>query len=340
MLLKIAQPAAALLLLLAGAAGGQEAAAPPTNAAERDAQVIDVGELPDVVAVVNGQEITRDQLMSEAIGAYQQLRQIGRQPEIDREFLGQALDQIIAGMLLHEAARVEGVAATSEEVNQRVLQVRASFTTEEAFQQYLSRGGTTESTLREEMAREISRGKYLESRIVPTVTTSAQQRRAFYDENVERMRRPERVRVQHILIRPEADGEVTAAAKTEALRRAQALLAQARAGDDFSTLARESSADSSRDQGGELPWIVRGQTMPAFEEAAFALQPGQMSDIVETPLGYHILKGLDREDARTATFEEVEDRIDQVLKGQAAQVLLRQRVGDLMNQARIERFFS
>ena len=313
----------------------QPAAAP---AAESTAQTIDVGDMPDIVATINGTTITRDQLFSEAQGAYQQLRQIGRMPVVDRGFLERALDQIIAGLLIHEEAKSHGVGATVDEVNQRLLQVRASFPTEEAFQNNLTRGGTTEDRLRDELAREISRGKYLNSQIASAVSVTEDELRLFYDQNLERMRQPERVKVRHILIVPE--GEATEEQTTLARQRAEALRARAAGGEDFAALAYENSADESRNQGGELPWLVRGQTVPGFEEAIFASEPGSISGVVRSRLGFHIIKGIDRQNSRIASFEEVQERVELLIRTQKAQDLLLSRIADLVAAADIERFLQ
>ncbi|HVR28218.1 MAG TPA: peptidylprolyl isomerase, partial [Thermoanaerobaculia bacterium] len=91
-------------------------------------------------------------------------------------------------------------------------------------------------------------------------------------------------------------------------------------------------------QGGELPWVQRGQTLPPFEQAAFMLQPGQLSGVVETPLGFHIVQAVDRQAPRVAEFDEVKERIRIVLQTEEAQERLRAAVESLMAKADVERF--
>lgn len=325
---------ALLLAALLIAGGSSVAAQDPSDAP--DAPLPELADLPDVVARVHGVEIHRDELLAEVQGAYQQLRQLGARPTVDRTFLGKALDQLIAGLLIHEQAAREGVAATAAEVDESWSRVRSSFTSEEAFQDYLTREATTVDGLREDLAREISRRKFLEHTLASKVVVTEDEMRAYYDENLERMQRPERVKLRHILIAlPEkATPEETAAART----RAEGLLARVRAGEDFAALAYESSEDESRARGGEIPWITRGQTVPAFEQAAFDLGPGEVSEVVESPLGFHIIKVLDHEQARVTPFEEVKERIGVVLGRQRAETLLRERVDELMAATEIERF--
>lgn len=147
----------------------------------------------------------------------------------------------------------------------------------------------------------------------------AELRRA-YQTNLEQFRIPERVSVRHILLK------TTGKPKEEVPKiRAQAeeLLKQLRSGKDFAELARKNSEDTgSAEKGGELGWIVRGQTVQAFEDAAFSLKPKELSEVIGTEYGFHILQVMDKEQARLTPFEEVKDQIARDLK--------RQRVFELM----------
>jgi parvulin-like peptidyl-prolyl isomerase len=191
-------------------------------------------------------------------------------------------------------------------------------------------------TARLELAQEIDRNKYVETVIAPQIEITEQALRGFYDQNLERMKQPERVKLRHILVQVAADASESERALARG--RADELLAKARAAEDFATLARQSSDDETRDQGGELPWIQRGQTLPAFEQAAFALQAGSISEVVETPLGFHIIQAVDRQAPRTAELDEVKDRIRAVLQTQEVQARLARAIEEMMQQASIERF--
>lgn len=150
----------------------------------------------------------------------------------------------------------------------------------------------------------------VEARI--TVPESELQR--VYSQEQDRFRTPDRVKVRHILLTT-ADKPKEDDAKIKA--KADSLLKQLRAGADFADLARKNSEDpGSRDKGGDLDWVVRGQTVPEFENAAFALKPNQISEVVKTQYGYHILQVLDREQARLRSFDEVKAELASELKKQ------------------------
>jgi len=132
--------------------------------------------------------------------------------------------------------------------------------------------------------------------------------RAYYNEHIDRYRVSNRVHISHILFK--TVGKTDAEAE-EIRRKAEEVLKKARRpGANFEELARRYSEDTTKEKGGDLGWIVQGQTVPEFERAAFTLPKGAISDLVKTQYGFHIIKVLDRETARTKTFEEVRGEIE------------------------------
>ncbi|MDP1568808.1 MAG: peptidyl-prolyl cis-trans isomerase [Vicinamibacterales bacterium] len=137
---------------------------------------------------------------------------------------------------------------------------------------------------------------------------------AFYEANRAQYSTPEEIRASHILL--SLDGADAGAVRT----RAAALLAEARSGADFAALAREHSQDEgSAVQGGDLDYFGRGRMVPEFEQAAFALEVGQISDVVESPFGFHIIKLTDRRPGTTQPLADVRAEIVDQLRWQSAQ---------------------
>ena len=137
---------------------------------------------------------------------------------------------------------------------------------------------------------------------------------AFYEANSAQYSTPEEIRASHVLLSLD-DAEAGAVRE-----RANSLLAQARGGADFAALAREHSQDeASAQQGGDLDYFGRGRMVPEFEQSAFALQVGDISEVVESPFGYHIIKLTDRRPGTTRPLAEVREEIVDQLRWQLAQ---------------------
>ncbi len=128
-----------------------------------------------------------------------------------------------------------------------------------------------------------------------------------YQDNIDSYRTPERVKVRHILIKTEGKPK-DEVPKLKA--KAEDILKQLQHGADSAELAKKDSEDpGSAEKGGELGWIVRGQTVPNFEKAAFSLKPGQLSGVIETEYGFHIIQVEDKQEAHTQTFDEVKPQL-------------------------------
>jgi peptidyl-prolyl cis-trans isomerase D len=146
------------------------------------------------------------------------------------------------------------------------------------------------------------------------------------------------VKVSHILIKtplPGADGKVDDKGVAEAQHRAEDLLKQLKSGAKLEDLATKYSEDpGSAKQGGSLGWIGKGQTVPEFEKAAFSLPKGQISDLVKSSYGFHIIRVDDKQDAHMKTLDEVKDLIEPILKHQKGQQIAQKQAETLLNQAR------
>jgi len=155
---------------------------------------------------------------------------------------------------------------------------------------------------------------YLQKEVVEKVTITDDQARAFYKDHGDDFKTPEMIRVRHILIKTESSASEEE--KKKAKLKAEEVLKKLKAGEDFSKLASEVSEDpGTKDKGGELDFFPRGTMIPAFEEVAFALKPGEISGPVETEYGYHLIK---MEEKKTAILEPYE-KIKANVKEQALQ---------------------
>ena len=150
-------------------------------------------------------------------------------------------------------------------------------------------------------------------KVALSIPVSDAELRKAYNSNQDKYRVAERVKVRHILIKSESSNDAAAKSKAEAI------LKQIQSGGDFAKLAKDNSQDpGSAQNGGELGWIVKGQTVPEFEKAAFSLQPGQTSGLIKTMYGYHILQVEQHENAHLQPFDEVKAQIAADFRARAA----------------------
>jgi peptidyl-prolyl cis-trans isomerase D len=178
------------------------------------------------------------------------------------------------------------------------------------------------------------------SRIQNGVQVTHDELQSYYNQHRDQYRVAEQAKVSHILIKtplPGPDGKVDEKGVAEAQRRAEDLLKQLKAAAKFEDLARKYSEDpGSAKEGGSLGWIGKGRTVAEFEKAAFSLPKGQISDLVKSSYGFHIIRVDDRQDAHMKTLEEVKDQIEPILKQQKAQQIAQKQAEDLLQQAKTQ----
>lgn len=163
------------------------------------------------------------------------------------------------------------------------------------------------------------------------VTVSDDEERAYYQANLDKYHIDDRVHVAHILFKTvgKTDAEIAEIQKT-----AEMVDQKAKHGGDFAAFAKQYSDDTTKDQGGDLGWIVRGQTVPEFEQAAFSLPVGSISDLVRTQYGFHIIHVIERQMARTQTFDEVKADIAAALQTEKTQALADQLSSEIAEDIR------
>ncbi len=297
----------------AGAAGGTAPQAAPgagrpagAPAQAAPPQPLPPDKIPAVVAKVNGSPINKGELLKTAEQVHSQM--MPNAPET-AEFYRRVLDNLVARELLLQEVQEE-----------------------------LKKEGMTEAELAQKARDAFLMQKLVESKVINGVTVSDADIKAFYDKNQEQMKRPERVHLRHVLIKV-AKG-ASAEDKQKAKAKADDVLAKAKAGADFAKLATESSDDpGSKARGGDLSWVSRGQTVPPFEAAAFALKkPNDLSPVVETDFGYHVIQLLAHEDAGVVPLAEVKDKIAEFLKQKQQQEKVQDHIKALRAKGKVEVF--
>jgi peptidyl-prolyl cis-trans isomerase SurA len=207
----------------------------------------------------------------------------------------EVLDRLIEEKVIEDEARKRGMTVSKEDVDKAVEGVFADMKraagSDEAFMRQLDREGLTEQDLRDiyepRLEAQILASRLVRREVGEQGEVTDTEVEEYYEENKESFpERPESVRLSHIYVSVVPDS----VAYERALEKAKGIRARIIAGEDFATLARENSADPSAAKGGDLGYFVRGQLDPFFDEAVFSLKPGEVSDIIKSRLGFHLIK--------------------------------------------------
>jgi peptidyl-prolyl cis-trans isomerase C len=267
-------------------------------------------QLPAVVARVNGEDVKKEEFerMLKTLES-----QAGQPIPADRrdEIVRGALDQLITYVLLSQESKTRGVKVDDAEIQAKMGQLKSQFPNEEAFQKALKDRGMTTDSLRKNAVDDLSVNKLMAAEVANLPGPSDAEAREFYTKNPTEFQVKESVRASHILIR--VDDKADDATKKKAKAEIDTVLKKVKAGGDFAKLAQEHSQDGSAAQGGDLGAFGRGEMVPEFDKVAFELKPGEVSDIVKTQFGYHIIKVAEHTPGRSVPFEEAQGKIKDFL---------------------------
>jgi peptidyl-prolyl cis-trans isomerase C len=288
-----------------------------------------------VVARVNGQPILRRDFDMAVQLAFRQ-RGRGERRHDDLEAARNAvLESLIDNELLYQKA-VQGKTTVAEaDVRAEVDRLKKSLGTPEDVAAFLKTNGVTDKDLVEQVRHSLVVRKFVDAQLGTPMQAGDAAARAYYDAHGEQFARPEAVHISQIVVGVSPDDPP--ARRAEARSKAEAIMKELRGGKDFADMARRHSDGSEAKQGGDSGWVwAGGGALPPVERAALALRPGQVSDIVESRRGFHIIKAAERRPAGTVPFEEARERIVERLAADARRDQLRTYASDLRKSARIE----
>jgi peptidyl-prolyl cis-trans isomerase C len=271
-------------------------------------------QLPDVLARVNGENVTRKEF--EEFVQNLEGRAGGPVPADQRDRVYRSvLDQLVGYKLLLQETKARNVAVPDAEVEARIGEIRKQFPSEDVFMQMLIQRNMTLDQVKADARQDMAISKLIENEIASKIAVKPEQVQDFYTKNPDQFKQDERVRASHILIAfPE---NADASAKAQAKTKAEQVLKDVKAGKDFAALAKQHSQDpGSAVNGGDLGFFQKGQMVGPFNDVAFSLAPGAISDVVETQFGYHIIKVAEKQPARAVPLEEVRPQVEQYLQNQ------------------------
>jgi parvulin-like peptidyl-prolyl isomerase len=310
-----------IVVLIVGAlAGGcgksQTAAAPPPAPAQPAAQpaapeappvAVVPADLPAVIARVNGEAIERWELQQ----ALEEIAAIAAHPiiaaERDRVIRG-VVDRLIGHHLAAQQARAQKLGASAAEIDASIAEAKREFPDEAAFQKALAATGSSLEQFRRYAQLRLELSKFIEAKIAPAAKVDDKAIEAYYTKNAGDFQEPETLHASLIFVSAPADS--SGAKRKEGRVKADGILADLRKGGDFAQIATTRSEDpGSAQNGGDVGRFERGRFEPAFDAVAFTLPPGQISDVVESPIGYYIVKSHEHQPARPRPLADVRDKI-------------------------------
>lgn len=257
-------------------------------------------------------------------------------PETMKQAEAAAIEQLTAAELLYQEAAKLAIPDLDKQIAEKVALNRAKFKSETEFLDALKGIDMTPQDMQEFTRKDIVINNFIEKKFAANAAATEAESRKFYDENLDQyFKQPETVRASHILI--SADEKATPEERKKAKEKAEALLKRLKAGEEFAALAKAESVCPSSTQGGDLGTFGRGQMVGPFEDSVFALKPGEVSGLVETQFGYHIIKLIEKQELKTEKFEDVKDKIANFLKGQKVQQELSSFMDELKKSAKIEK---
>lgn len=274
------------------------------------------------VAVVNGKDLT--------LGNYQKLLALNKlsmesyygsdiwSTEIEKgktyedTLREMVLQTMIGSEVIYQQAEKEKVAPTDKQVQEQIDSFNESVKNDTEYKEELKKMGIDESFLKFQFARDLANSN-LQEKFEADAKIPEDNMKKYYEENKDSFY-TDTVTASHILLKTQDDNgkELSGEKKKEAKKKAEEALAKVKAGEDFAEVAKKYSQDTSASAGGQLGTFGRGKMVPEFEEAAFSMKPGEISDIVETQYGYHIIKVTDRVD-KQETYDDVKDQIKSIL---------------------------
>lgn len=291
----------------------------------------------DIVATVNGKDITRGEVMQ---GVQMTMMQMSRQvpPEQLQQMAGQVynnvLDTLIANVLMTQAAEKSGTVISDEDLDKQIASIEQNAPEGSSLKDTLAENKIDYDEWRTDLRKQMLVRKLVEEKTADVQNVSEADVEAYYASNPDAFKTPETVTASHILIGfTKDDTDETKAAKKAQIEQIKADIA---AGGNFEELAQANSTCPSKDRGGNLGSFGHGQMVPEFENVAFALPIDELSDVVETQFGYHLIKTTAHTEEGVRALDEVKEQLTDYLTSQKKQEALIAYIDELKASADIE----
>ena len=286
---------------------------------------------------VNGQVIPQEAIQFELERLVRFYAEHGMSQEQIRaqlaELVKKATEQAIGAKLLMDEAHKFDFPVSGAEIDEQVEKIVQQVGGREAFEAALAQQKTSEKVFREQLTRGRRVDKLVEKAVAGVADPTEEDIQKHFEEHKDEYVKGERVLAQHILITPDGD---TQTSKDEARAKIAAIRERVSGGKNFADEAAAHSMCPSGKEGGSLGWFSRGMMVPEFDQAVFSMNVGEVSDIIETQFGYHIIFKTDQEAAGEADFDQVREKIRDFIRHARRGEAMAAYVEELKAKAQIE----
>ncbi len=296
--------------------------------------------LNDKVAVVNGKVISKTEFDREMSRVKQQFASQGRPLNGSQlsQIKKEVLESLINRELLYQESKKKGIKVDKTAINNQLKELKKRFSNEAEYKNALSKANLSEAIIKSQIKTEMAIRELIDRQFSKKVTVSDEEAKSYYNNHLDSFKQPEQIRASHILIK--VDPQANELEKEKARKRLIEIKERLQKGEDFATLAKEFSQCPSGKNGGDLGYFKRGQMVKPFEEAAFALEPGEISDVVETRFGYHLIKVFEKKPTSTIAYVDIREKIKEFLKKEKTKKEVEQYIKNLKEKAKVERFLA
>jgi peptidyl-prolyl cis-trans isomerase C len=255
-------------------------------------------------------------------------------PAFMKQIRTQAINTLINREVLLQESEKRGIKADKEEVQKGIKSVQNRFPSQEKFQEALKNLKLTQKDFERQYMQQSKIQMLLDQEIISKIKIKEDEAKAFFDANSQQFDQKEKVRARHILIKVEKTADEKA--KSQARKKLLGIQKKIMSGEDFAEMAKEHSQGPSNVKGGDLGYFSKGQMVKPFEQVAFTLAAGEVSDIVETRFGYHLIKVEDRKASKKAVYADQKQKIMDKLKNERSQKEVNAFINKLRQEAKIE----
>ena len=248
----------------------------------------------------------------------------------------QILENLIDAEVLYQQSQKEGIKVDEQAVNEQIEKMKRRFSGEMAYKKAIERMHVSEKEFRTEIQRALAINQLIDTNVRQKITVTDEESKKYYNNNSNLYKQPEQVKISLIWIKVTPDDEESK--KNQARKKIEMVQKKVKQGEDFGKLAKAYSEGPNAQREGAWGYLKRGKTADPIRDAAFALNVGEVSGIIDTKSGYHLIKVNDKKPAGTTPYKEVQPMIEQHLKKEKEKTEIQGYIENLKKSAKIKRF--